>query len=431
MTQVLIIGGGFAGLKAARRLGKSRLVDVTILDQRNHHLFQPLLYQVAMAGLDPSDIARPIRSILEPYPRVRTILGRADSVDLANRRVRTDFGSLTYDYLVLACGSRHSYFGHSEWEDFAPGLKTVEQATEIRRRVLVAFEQAERTDDPAEQRRWMTFVIVGGGPTGVELAGSIAEMARTALSNDFRTIDSSQARVIVVEGSDRVLKQFAPELCDYAKRSLESLGVEVLTGCHVVNIDRCGVDTPTERISAGTVLWAAGVQASKLGDTLGLQQDRAGRVMVGPDLTPPGHPNVFISGDMAHVLDKDGQPLPGLAPVAMQQGTYVANTIIGELKSKQSGKPYTREPFEYWDRGQMATIGRKRAVAQTGRFKLTGFVAWLAWLLVHIYYLNNFRNKLFVFLSWIVNYITFSKGAAVDHPERVAAEPGNDAASGR
>ncbi|WP_164103981.1 NAD(P)/FAD-dependent oxidoreductase [Candidatus Laterigemmans baculatus] len=416
LPHVVIIGGGFAGINAAKVLGQSQAVDVTIVDQRNHHLFQPLLYQVAMAGLDPSDIASPIRSMLRPYPRVRTLLARAQSIDVPNRRVLSDAGPLEFDYLLVACGATHSYFGNPQWEQYAPGLKNLEQATEIRRRVLVAFEKAERSKDPAEQAHWMTFVIVGGGPTGVELAGAIAEMASFALARDFRAIDATQARVILVDAVDRILNQFDANQASWAHKALNQLGVEVVLGKPVTAIDARGINMQDQRIDAGTVLWAAGVQANRIGQSLGVPLDRAGRVVVGEDLSIPDHPNVFVAGDLASVAGPGGRPLPGLAPVAMQEGRYVGKTILAEIRHRQATsaagtEPPTRKPFQYWDKGQMATIGRRRAILQSRQAKLNGFIAWLAWLLIHIYYLSSFRNRVFVFLQWTWSYLTFSKGA--------------------
>ncbi|QDS92033.1 NADH dehydrogenase-like protein [Roseimaritima multifibrata] len=418
MAHVVVIGGGFAGINAARKLGKSGKVAVTIIDQRNHHLFQPLLYQVAMAGLDPSDIAVPIRALMRPYRRVRTLLGRASSIDLENRIVGYDGGTLPFDYLIIACGASHSYFGKDEWERFAPGLKNLGQATEIRRRVLVAFEQAERTNDLAEQDHWMTFVIVGGGPTGVELAGSIAELARHALAKDFRTIDSTHARVILVQSGDSILKQFSQDQADYATKALEDLGVEVVLGNRVTDINAGGVVIGDQTINAGTVLWAAGVQANPIGALLGVPLDKAGRVIVGKDLSIPEHSNVFVAGDLAHVEGEKGKPLPGLAPVAMQAGRYVADLILTEVgereanvKANQPAAVQNRKPFHYRDKGQMATIGRRRAIMQSGSIKKNGLIAWFAWLTIHIYFLNGFRNRLFVFLKWCWAYATFSKGA--------------------
>ncbi|KAA5542647.1 NAD(P)/FAD-dependent oxidoreductase [Roseiconus nitratireducens] len=417
MTQkkkVVVVGGGFAGMHAAKQLGKSRDCDVIIIDRRNHHLFQPLLYQVAMAGLDPSDIASPIRSMLNRYSNISTLLGEVTRIDTDKQIVHSDVGELPYDYLVVACGAMHHYFGHDEWEAFAPGLKNIPQATEIRRRVLMAFESAERTNDKRQQDCWLTFVLVGGGPTGVELAGAIAEMAKNTLKRDFKTIDASLARVIVVQSGDRILNQFPEPLSEYAKGALESLGVEVRLGDRVTHVDAQGVWLGDERIEAYTVIWAAGVKANPIGKTLGTETDRAGRVVVESDLSIPGHPEVFVIGDLAAAKDSQGNPLPGLAPVAMQEGSYVGKLI----RQKASGdSSHTQKPFEYRDKGQMATIGRRRAVLQSGGMTMKGTLAWLGWLFVHIVYLNGFRNRMFVFFSWAWSYVTFARGARLIVPK--------------
>jgi NADH dehydrogenase len=405
MKRVVIVGGGFAGLNAAKALGRAGELEVTLVDRRNHHLFQALLYQVAMAGLSPADIAQPIRSILARYRNTRVLQGEVAQVDLAGRKLLTDIGELPYDYLILCCGARHSYFGHDEWEEFAPGLKTLEQATEIRRRVLTAFEIAERVADPDVRKKYLTFVIVGGGPTGVELAGAIGEMSRFTLARDFRSIDSKLTRVILIEAGPRILPMFVEELSSRAMRDLESLGVQVWTNSLVTKVDAEGVEVGHERLRAGTVLWAAGVAAEGIGRKLGVPCDRQGRVIVEPDLSLPGHPDVFVAGDLAHFAHQTGQPLPGLAPVAIQQGRAIAANILRELR----GQP--REQFRYFDKGQMATIGRSRAIAQVRRFKLKGFLAWLAWLVVHIYYLTGFRNRLLVVLQWAWSFLTFRRGA--------------------
>lgn len=405
MSHVLIIGGGFAGLNAAKRLGRVPGVDVTLVDRSNHHLFQPLLYQVAMAGLSPAEIAAPIRSMLSRYRNIRVLQAEALSLDMHRKVAVMDFGELSFDYLIMACGAQHSYFGRDEWEQYAPGLKNVEQATEIRRRVLLAYEQAERNTSPDERRRLLTFVVVGGGPTGVELAGAIGEMSRFTLAKDFRNIDAAQARVILLEAGPRILPMFSEQLAARAARDLEHLGVQVWTTSAVTNIDAEGVEIGSERIRAATVLWAAGVKASPLGQAAGLDVDRQGRVLVEPDLSVKGHPNVFVAGDQACFTHQTGSPLPGTAPVAMQQGRYLARLIEGEL----AGRP--RQPFQFVDKGQMATIGRKRAIVEIGRLKIAGFSAWLLWLLVHIYYLTGFKNRLLVVMQWAWSYLTFRRGA--------------------
>lgn len=413
--KVVILGGGFAGINAAKTLGGDPNCRVTMIDRGNHHLFQPLLYQVAMAGLNPSDIASPIRSMLRSYDNIFTLLAEAKRIDVERRVVVTDFGDREYDYLIVACGATHDYFGHDEWEEFAPGLKTIPQATEIRRRVLMAFEAAERTYDLEEQKKWMTFVLVGGGPTGVELAGAIAEMAHNTLRNDFKTIDASHAKVILVQGAERVLEQFPPSLSEYSKQALESLHVDVQLDSRVTNITAEGVHIGDEFIAARTVIWAAGVKANPIGKTLGAEMDREGQVVVGSDLTIAGHPEVFVVGDLASAKGEDGKSFPGVAPVAIQQGRYVGKLIRREVAGKGTTP---RRPFHYSDKGQVATIGRRRAVMQSGRLRLTGSIAWFAWLFIHILYLSGFRNRLFVFVSWAWSYVTFARGARLIVPKR-------------
>ncbi|MEO1616042.1 MAG: NAD(P)/FAD-dependent oxidoreductase [Planctomycetota bacterium] len=406
---IVIVGGGFGGVNAAKELGNSEGCRVTMIDRRNHHLFQPLLYQVAMAGLDPSDIASPIRTILSRYENTSTLLGDVTEVNLENRCIHTESGCIAYDYLILACGAGVKYFGHDGWEPFAPGLKTIPQATEIRRRVLSAFERAEGMTDTEEQSRQLTFVIVGGGPTGVELAGAISEMANKTLRRDFKNIDPASARVVLIEGGDRVLSSFDTKLSDYAKKALETLGVQVRLGEQVSEISHDGVLLGQEWIPSATVIWAAGVKPSSLGRKAGLQCDRSGRVLVEDSMAVPNHSNVFVIGDMAAASDVDGKPLPGVAPVAVQQGRYVGKLIRDEIKDGIEVEQ--RKPFRYFDKGQMATIGRRRAVLQSGKLRLTGTIAWLGWLFIHIVYLNGMRNRLFVFLSWAWSYVLFSRGA--------------------
>ncbi len=405
--RVVIVGGGFAGLNAAKLLGKHpRELEVVVIDRRNHHLFQPLLYQVAMAGLSPADIAAPIRNLLSNFSNTSVLQGEVQAIDVAARKVSGDFGEREYDYLVLAAGAQHAYFGREEWEPFAPGLKTVEQATEIRRRVLTVFENAETRPNDSKDRKWLlTFVIVGGGPTGVELAGAIAEMSRTTLARDFRNIDPKLTRVILIEAGARILAQFGPDSADRARRDLETLGVQIWTDSRVTLIDARGVEIGEERVEAATVLWAAGVQGAPVAATLGVERDRAGRVHVGPDLSLANHPEVFVAGDLAWSEDAQGKPYPGLAPVAMQQGRWIAKAILRELAGKPRGR------FDYVDKGQMATIGRRRAVVEKGRLHFGGLIAWWAWLLVHIYYLTGFRNRLMVLIQWGWSYLTFARGA--------------------
>jgi NADH:ubiquinone reductase (H+-translocating) len=405
MTRVLIVGGGFGGLSAAKTLGDARHIDVTLLDRRNHHLFQPLLYQVATAGLSPAEIAQPIRGILSQFANVEVLEGEVTDVHLDQKEVVTDFGIFPYDYLILACGSLHSYFGHDQWEPFAPGLKTIEQATEIRRRILQSFEEAERTHDLQQRRVLLTFVVVGGGPTGVELAGAIGEMSRFTLSRDFKRIDSKLARVILVESGERVLSSFPRKLSARATRDLESLGVQVWTHSTVTGVDAGGVQIGNERVEAATVLWAAGVRAVGLSHALDVPLDRNGRVIVQPDLSLEGHPEVFVIGDQCRFDHQDSKPLPGLANVAMQQGRFAAHTI----RREQEGRP--RSKFHYVDKGQLATIGRSRAVAEIWKLQFGGFSAWMIWLFVHIYYLTGFKNRLFVVFQWAISYLTYRRGA--------------------
>lgn len=402
--RVVIVGAGFGGIRAAKALGRSRKFRVTVLDRKNHHLFQPLLYQVATASLNPSDIAVPIRQILAHWGEVRVHMENVKSVDLAARTVTTDTHNHPYDYLVLACGSTHSYFGHDNWEDLAPGLKTVEQALEIRRRILTAFEQAEKEDDPAAQARLLTFVVIGGGPTGVELAGAVAELASSILSKEFRNIKIHAMRVILVQGDPRLLPQFDPELSEKAKLALERMGVQMRLDKVAREITPLGVKLDDEFIETRNVVWAAGVKPSPLNKLLGAALDRQGRVIVDPDLSIPGHPEVFVLGDQAH-YDTPAGPLPGLAPVAMQQGMAAAANIMRDLERKP------RKPFRYLDKGTMAVIGRSFAVTEIGKFRFSGFFAWLTWLFVHIMYLVGHRNRVIVLFNWAWSYFTFKRGA--------------------
>ena len=401
---VVIVGGGFGGLYAARALA-GRPVRVTLLDRRNHHLFQPLLYQVATAVLNPSDIAAPLRSVLRRATNVTVLLASVERVELASRRVVLERGEIGYDGLVLAAGASHSYFGHDDWEVFAPGLKTLEDALEIRRRVLLAYEAAERERDGAEQRALLTFVVIGGGPTGVELAGALGEISRQTIARDFRLIDPTKARIILLEGGPRILPTFPESLSRSAEDALRRIGVEVRTSASVTRVTADAVWLGGEQIRARTVLWAAGVAAAPLARTLGAPLDHAGRVLVEPDLSVPGHPEAFAIGDMCAFLHQTGAPLPGVAPVAIQQGRAVADNVLRRLR----GQP-TRS-FRYRDKGSMATIGRAAAVAVVGRFRLSGLLAWLAWLLVHIVFLIGFRNRLLVLFEWAWAYITWHRGA--------------------
>ncbi len=405
MKHVVIVGGGFAGLNAAKKLGGMKDVRVTLVDRQNYHLFQPLLYQVAMAGLSPADIATPIRSLLARYRNISVLQGAVHRFDLEARTVSADFGQLEFDYLLLCCGSIPSYFGHADWEEHAPSLKTIPQATEIRRRLLSAFEEAERTGEPEKRRQLLTFVVIGGGPTGVELAGAIGEMSRYTLARDFRNIDTKLTRVILIESGSRILSMFSEQLASRATRDLEKLGVQIRPNTLATVIDEQGVQADPERIQASTVFWAAGVRGAEIDRQDDLEIDRQGRVIVNEDLSIGGHPNVFVAGDQASFLHQTGRPLPGIAPVAMQQGQFVARTIRSDLE----GKP--RGAFRYIDRGQMATIGRSRAIAEIGKFRFSGWFAWITWLVVHIYFLVGFRNRLLVVLHWAWSYVTFRRGA--------------------
>jgi NADH dehydrogenase len=402
---IVIIGGGFGGLYTARHLRKAR-ARVTLVDRRNHHLFQPLLYQVATAALNPSDIAYPIRAVLARQANAEVILGDVQSIDATAKRVVLADGAIDYDYLVVATGATHSYFGHPEWEPDAPGLKTIEDALEIRRRVLLAFEAAERETDPVKQAAWLTFVIVGAGPTGAELAGALSEIARQTMLRDFRRIHPSSARVILVEGLAYVLPTYSHKLSESARRQLQELGVEVITGAIVTSVDAHRVKIGEREIPARTVLWAAGVQASPLARSLGVPLDRAGRVPVNPDLSIPGHDDVFVIGDLAAVKRPDGSLVPGVAPAAIQEGTFA-----GKMLTRLTRGDATRSVFHYRDKGSLATIGRAAAIAQFPGFSLTGFPAWFAWLAVHIFFLIGFRNRMLVMLQWAWAYITYQRGA--------------------
>ena len=402
--RVVIIGAGFGGLEAAKHLG-NKPVRVTVIDRTNYHLFQPLLYQVATAALSPADIAAPIRGILSKYENIDVILAEAQGVDIEARVVHIAEGSIPYDFLIIATGSRHSYFGHAEWEKIAPGLKSLEDAVEIRRRILLAFEFAEKTTDPEARAAAMNFVIIGGGPTGVEMAGAIAEIARETLAKDFRHIDPSTARVILVEGDKRVLSSYPEDLSAKALEQLKELGVEVITGTHAQNLTDQGLEVAGKFIPCRVKIWAAGNTASFVGKTLGLPVDRVGRVIVQEDLTIPSHPEVQVIGDLANFTSKDGKPLPGVSAVAIQQGRHAAKNILHMVAGARPQR------FYYWDKGSMATIGRNRAVADLNFIHFSGFLAWLTWLFVHILYLVGFRNRVAVLFQWAWAYLTFNKGA--------------------
>ncbi len=404
--QVIVVGGGFGGLNAAQELANHENVQVLLIDERNYHLFQPLLYQVATAGLNPSDIAVPIRSLFTHSPNVSVHLGRIAKIDLASKTVIGEEGTeLSYDYLILACGVRHSYFGKPEWENFAPGLKTLEQATEIRRRVLSAFELAENEPDPEKQKALLTFVIVGAGPTGVELAGAIADISRTVLTRDFRRIDPSTARVILLEALPKALTMFSEDLSRHAAQDLKELGVDLRLNVKVDNIDEKGVVTGQTRIDTKNVFWAAGVQAGEITKELGVELDKSGRVVIAPDLTIPKHPEVYVVGDLASLKLPNGKPLPGLAQAAIQTGRQAAKNILRTIEGKE------RKVFDYNDKGQMATIGRSRAIVQMKKFKMTGYLAWLAWVLVHVLFLVGFKNKVAVLFEWVWAYLFRKRGA--------------------
>lgn len=404
-ARVVIVGGGFGGLAAARALRRAP-VDVTLVDRRNHHLFQPLLYQVATAGLSPADIAYPIRSVLRRQANASVLLAEAVDVDVARRELVLKDGRLAYDYLILATGARHAYFGHDDWATFAPGLKKIDDATDIRRRILLAFERAEATDDEAERKALLTFVVIGGGATGVEMAGAIAEVAHWALADEFRVIDPTQARIILVEAGPRLLPAFPENLSEHARRSLEKLGVEVHLGRAVERCDASGIVYGGEHLAARTIVWGAGVQASPAAKWLGANKDRAGRVLVDKDLTAPGHPDIFVIGDTAAVKDDQGQPVPGIAPAAKQMGAYAGRVIAARLAGNASPGP-----FRYRHAGSLATIGRSAAVADFGWLKVTGWIAWWLWGIAHIYFLIDFRSRFIVAMQWFWSYLTFRRGA--------------------
>jgi NADH dehydrogenase len=405
IKNIVIVGGGFGGLSAATVLCKSSRVHTTLIDRRNYHLFQPLLYQIAMAGLSPAEIAVPIRGIFSKNENVEVLLGNIETVDLKNETLITDIGDIRYDYLVLACGAKHSYFGNETWESFAPGLKTLEQATEIRRRILTAFERAETETDKKNQDYNLTFVIVGGGPTGVELAGAIAEISQFTLTRDFRRINPNITQIILAEAGPRILPSFSVELSAKATKTLEKLGVQVRTSSKVTNVSNLGVNIGNEFLPAKTVLWAAGVKPSSINSKLGVLLDKDGKVIVESDLSLKSYPNVFVIGDQAHFEDEKKNILPSLAPVAIQQGKHVAKNILLLEKGLK------KKTFHYSNRGQLATIGRRTAVLEYRNLKMHGFFAWVLWLLVHIYYLIGFRNRIFVLMQWAWQYIGYSRGA--------------------
>jgi NADH:ubiquinone reductase (H+-translocating) len=404
LQRIVIIGGGFGGLAAAKALARQP-VEVMLIDRNNYHLFQPLLYQVATAGLSPADIASPIRGILRGQKNAKVLLAEVSGVDTARKEVIADGRRIAYDFLIIATGARHAYFGHDAWAAFAPGLKTIDDATYLRRRILLAFEKAEAEDDAEERRKLLTFIVIGGGPTGVEMAGAIAELAKRALASDFRSIDSRSARIVLLEAADRVLTPFEPSLSEAARKSLEGLGVEVKLGSAVSDCSCEGVQVGNEFIPTRTIIWAAGVMASPAGRWLGAETDRAGRVKVATDLSVPGLPDVFVIGDTASVAATDGTILPGVAPVAKQQGQYVARLLTARSLGKEIGS------FRYRDFGTLATVGRKSAVVQMGRLRISGFFAWVLWSVAHIYFLIGFRNRFTVALNWAWSYLTFERGS--------------------
>jgi len=409
IPHIVVLGAGFGGLTFCQHFKNPR-AKITVVDRTNHHLFQPLLYQVATAGLSAPEIAQPIRSILSRQKNVTVLLDEVVDLNLAKREVVLRTKKLPYDFLVLALGGRNNYFGHPEWEKFAPGLKTLGDAVLIRSRVLLAFENAESTADAAERERLMTIIIIGGGPTGVELAGAFAELARHVLRRDFRHIDPRHAKIILIEGAPRILSHLPEDLSRSAARQLKKLGVQIHMGIQVKNISHGEVKLAGGKIlRSENILWAAGVSATPLTKKLGVELDKSGRVKVNPDLSVPGHPEIFAVGDMALVLEKDGKPVPGVSPAAMQGARHVARIIDGELDGKQNARP----PFKYWDKGTMATIGRSKAVAVVGKLEFSGFVAWLAWLVLHLVFLVGFRNKIAVMIQWMYSYFAYKRGARI------------------
>jgi NADH dehydrogenase len=418
-SKVVIVGAGFGGLEAARALRKVG-VDITVVDRQNHHCFQPLLYQVATAALSPADVAWPIRHILRAQKNATVLMADVSGVDTAQKRVHTNFGDLPYDFLVIATGAMHSYFGHDEWAPVAPGLKRIEDATRIRRSILIAFERAEIMSDPDEQKRLLTFAIVGGGATGVEMAGAIAEIARQTLSADFRRIDPRSAHIVLIEAGPRLLPAFPPTQSDYVRDTLMQHGVTVMTDTMVTKCDARGVDLNSGRLEAATIIWAAGVTASPAAQWLGAEADRAGRVKVAPDLSVPAHPDVFVIGDVAAVNDGNGKPVPGIAPAAKQMGKYVGRLIMTRIAGRAAPKP-----FRYMHLGNLATIGRHAAVVEYGVLHLRGFIGWLFWSVAHVYFLIGLRNRFIVAFSWLWSYLTFQRGARlITQPPADPGKPG-------
>ena len=404
LPHVVIIGGGFAGIEAVKALHRAK-VQVTLIDRRNHHLFQPLLYQVATATLNPANIASPLRHIFRSYDNLEVLLAEVKSIDVPGKIVKLTDGEVKFDYLIMAAGASHSYMGHDEWAEHAPGLKSIEDAVEIRRRILLAFEAAEREADPRAKREWTTFVVVGGGPTGVELAGSLSEIARNDMVHEFHNFNPTRSRVILIEAGPRVLSSYAENLSASAQKQLETLGVEVRTNTSVTGIDATGVKTKDEFIACRTVLWGAGVQGSPLGKSLGAPIDKHGRVEIKPDLTIPNASYIYVVGDQSAIKRKDGKPVPGVAQAAIQMGKLAARNILKQIK----GQPTT--PFEYWDKGELATIGRARGIGQIGKFQLTGFAAWMMWSMIHIFFLIGFRGRFLVMFEWVLLYVFHNRGS--------------------
>ena len=417
LPRIVVLGAGFAGLTFCRKFPEG-LAHITVIDRQNHHLFQPLLYQVATAGLSAVDIAQPIRAILRRKRELEVLMSEIEGLDLAGRKVRFAHGEIGYDYLVIALGGMPSYFGHDDWATHAPGLKSLDDALRIRRKILLAFEKAETEPDEERRRELMTLIVVGGGPTGVELAGTFAELARTVLVRDFDRIDPSKARVILIEGGSRVLGSFAEDSSANALRQLKRLGVEVRTGKHVQAIREGEIEMPDGEILRGNVIWAAGVAASPLTKQLGVETDRAGRIKVSPDLSLPGHPEVFALGDIVSLVDPKGQVVPGVSPAAIQMGEHAVRLITEDIRDRQRSATkgsalIQREPFVYWDKGTMATIGRSKAVAEIRNFHFSGYLAWISWLFVHLIFLVGLRNKISVFMQWTYSYLTYKRGARI------------------
>jgi len=402
--KIVIIGAGFAGLNAAKTLSKNKEIEIVIIDRKNHHLFQPLLYQVATAGLNEADIAYPIRSIFSRKKNITVLKDVVVDFDLENRHVITKSDKIKYDYLIIAAGAEENYFGNTQWKNYAPTIKTLKDAQILRNKILNAFEMAEKAKSENEKKKFLTFIIIGGGPTGVELAGAIGEMTRITLAKDFRNIDPRLSRIILIEAGKRILPSFDEKLSTKATRDLESLGVQVWTNSLVTEINEKGVNIGNEFIEAATVIWAAGIKANKLSQKIPGEKDKSGRIKVNADLSLPNYPEIFICGDITN-FEQNGTPLPGIAPVAMQQGKHAAKQILNDLKNKK------REPFKYFDKGQLATIGKSKAIAEIKNIKLSGFIAWFTWIFVHILYLTGFKNRLFVMLQWGWSYFTFKKGA--------------------